>query len=126
MKKFVAIKFKETPFKSYHFLTDLEDLKVGDLVVVDTRNGFQLAEVEKYVTSKKLDSLDINGKWVVQKIDMEQHFARVAKEKKMAELKAKMDSRRQQIQEYQLLVLMAKEDAGMKVLLDEYTELLNQ
>ena len=126
MKQFAAVKFKETPYKEYHFLTEYDDLKPKDLVIVDTRNGFQIAEVQGYVTGRKLDSLDLNGKWIVQKVDWEQHYARVAKEKKMVELKAKMDSRRQQIQEYQLLVMMAKEDAGMKALLDEYDELSKQ
>lgn len=47
-KKYVNVQFDNSPFTSYQFLTDIEDLKKSDLVVVDTKNGFQVAKVEGY------------------------------------------------------------------------------
>jgi cell fate regulator YaaT (PSP1 superfamily) len=41
---FVGIKFKGTD-KSYYFSTDMSDLKVGDLVVVETVAGYEIGTI---------------------------------------------------------------------------------
>ncbi|PHE70544.1 hypothetical protein [Bacillus wiedmannii] len=120
-RKIIAVQFIGTPFKSYNFLTDMEDLKKGEKVVVDTVNGLAIAEVEKYVeypTGKVPAS-----KWIVQKIDTTSHEKRLENERLMNGLKLKMESRRKQLEEIQIYQLLAKEDPEMKAILEEYNSL---
>ncbi|PHA62822.1 hypothetical protein [Bacillus wiedmannii] len=122
-RKIIAVQFIGSPFKSYNFLTDIEDLKKGEKVVVDTVNGLAIAEVEKYVeypTGKVPAS-----KWIVQKIDTASHEKRLENERYMNGLKLKMESRRKQLEEIQIYQLLAKEDPEMKAILEEYNSLSN-
>lgn len=128
MKKFVNVNFDNSPFsspsfKSYQFATDIEDLKAGDKVVVDTRNGLTIAQVEKYAEPNP--SLK-EFKWVVQKIDIDKHEQRLEKQRQLAALRRKMESRRKQLEEVQIFQLLAKEDEGMKELLEEFTALSSE
>lgn len=123
-KKYVSVQFLDSPFSSaYVFLTDIEDLKVNDLVVVDTRNGFKLASVDAYVDAPPESVSTETLKWVIQKVDLTAHNERIERERKMAALKRKMDARRKQLQEIEIFALLAKEDETMKDMFEEYLEL---
>lgn len=129
MKKFVNVNFDSSSpftspsFKSYQFATDIEDLKAGDKVVVDTRNGLTIAQVEGY--SEPNPALK-DFKWVVQKIDTETHEKRLEKQRQLAAVKRKMESRRKQLEEVQIFALLAKEDPSMKELFEEYSSLATE
>jgi predicted GTPase len=121
MKKFVSVQFQDNPFKSYQFLTDIEGLQQGDLVVVDTRNGFAIAQIEGYEEIEKPGLKEL--KWVVQKVDLTAHQERMEKQRRLNALKRKMESRKKQLEEFQIFALLAKEDEVMKEMLEEFLEL---
>src|SRR5699024_6514585 len=111
--------FDENPFKSYQFLTDIQDLERGEEVVVDTRNGLKVATVEGY--GERNHSIPMNiMKWVVQRIDLDAHKLRLEKEARREELRLKLEERRKEIEEIQIYELLAKEDPSMKEILDEF------
>lgn len=120
-RKFVSVKFKTTPYKDYHFLTDIEDLKRGDIVVVDTALGVNVAEVQEYVTKPYTEAV---AKWVISKVDLKAHKQRVARERKLMKIKEQMDARKQELQDIQLYEFLAAQDDSMADLLNEYKELL--
>jgi hypothetical protein len=66
----VVVKFYGKAIGQYDFFTDLE-LKKGDLVVVDTKNGYVLARVLRYKESSKLAK-----KWVVDRVNTKAHNER--------------------------------------------------
>lgn len=123
-KKYADVQFDNAPFsKLYQFLTDIEDLKSGDKVVVDTKNGLTIATV---------DSIGDNPnpgikafKWVVQKVDLSAHEARIERERQLAALTRKMQARKQELQEIQIFALLAKEDDAMRQMLEEFKSLSN-
>lgn len=117
-KKIAVVEF-ESGYKSYEFKTDIEDLHVGDYVVVDTSSGINVARVVEIK-----DYSNKATKWVIQKLDMTKHQERLEKEKKLKEIQAKMEARRKQLQELEIYRLLAKEDAEMAKLLEEYTSLV--
>jgi hypothetical protein len=122
MKKFIEVRFQnDSSFKTYHFLTDIEGLVANDQVVVDTANGYAIAIVEKYIDIPKPGIKQF--KWVIQQIDFTSHAERIEKERRMAALKRKMESRRAQLQEIEIFALLSKDDPGMKDMFDEFLEL---
>lgn len=115
-------------YRSYNFLCDMGDITIGDKVVVDTQHGIQIATVAGF---KELKESEVNAtKWVVQRIDVTAHEARLerikkekADAKKRKELKAKMDKlveERVKITMYEQLIEDVPE---LKELLDEYKSL---
>jgi hypothetical protein len=117
MSKVVTVRFN-SGHGGYDFKTDIEDLKVGDKVVVHSLNSYEVATVTRLKASSS-----IAHKYVVQKIDAEAHQQRLAKEAKLKEVKEKMEERRKQLQEAEIYRILAKEDESMAALLKEYEEL---
>ena len=119
MAKVVSVKFDGYAYKTYDFFTDLE-LKVGDVVVVDTQNGLQVAEVvDVDVDSSKAT------KWVVDKVDMEAHKARIEREKRLKEITQKMEARRKKLEKFEVYRMLAEKDDEMAELLKQYAEVAN-
>lgn len=119
MKKFVEVTFDNNAYsKKYVFKNDIEDLKIGDKVVVETTNGFSVATIKGFLETSKIGS-----KFVVQRIDTEAHEIRKEKEKKLATIKAKMEARRKELQEIEIYQILAKEDSEMASLLSEFNKL---
>lgn len=110
----VAVVQFPSGYKNYHFKNDIVELSVGDTVVCDTVNGLAIGQVVGFE-----DASAQATKWIVQKVDMEKHKERVAKQKRIDELKKKMEQRRKELQDIQIYMLLAKEDEAMKGLLDE-------
>jgi hypothetical protein len=117
-KKVVAVKHQNN-HNVYYFFTDMEDLKVGDTVVVDTRYGFQIGEVVSFV--EYTPPVNVT-KWVVDKVNVEAHNRRLEREKKLNEIRKKLDARRKQLEEMAVYSLLAQGDAEMARLLKEYKE----
>jgi hypothetical protein len=106
---------------TYYFKTDIKDLKEGDIVVVDSRGVFTIAKVVK--TNPTLNSSFEVRKWVIDKINTTNYEIRIKKEKRLKEIKKKMDQRKKELQEIQIFELLAKDDEEMRVLLEEFKEL---
>jgi hypothetical protein len=131
MKKVAVIKFINPLIqgsyinpKNYNFLTDIEDLQPGDIVVVDTVNGLQVAEFVKY-NELGLGETGVKTptKWVVQKIDLSAHEARIEAAERAAKLKVMMEERRKKTQELEIYEILAKADPEMAKLLEEFKKL---
>lgn len=110
------------PHKTYDFFTDIEDLRVGDTVVVDSVNGLGLAKVELVVKQSPYSKAN---KWIVQKVDLSSHEARIRKEKLASDLKKKMEARRKKLEQNAIYKMMAETDPEMAELLKQYEEVLN-
>lgn len=113
--KYVEVKYN-TSYNTYEFMTDLEIAK-GDTVVCDSSNGFQVAKVLK-VSDEPINHRKVH-KWIVDKVNVEAHNERMSKEKKLKELRQKMEQRRKKIETIQVYRLLAQEDEEMASLLKE-------
>lgn len=102
----------------YDFLTDIEDLKKGDQVVVESSRGLGIATVQAIKNHSAKAT-----KWVVQRVDLEAHNERIEREEKLKELRAKMEKRYKEISEIALFEKLASEDDDMKILVDEFKSL---
>ncbi len=63
---FVGIKFKNSE-KSYYFSTDMDDLQPGDLVVVETPNGYEMATISTSLMSQELYHSNLELKPILRK-----------------------------------------------------------
>jgi hypothetical protein len=103
------------------FYTDLT-LSKGDTVVYDSGDpsglhvGIVVDTDPDVVTAMT---------WIVDTVDMTSHQNRLAKVKEAAKLKARLDSKREQFQDIELLRLIAASDPETKEMLDAYTKLIS-
>lgn len=97
--------------KEYAFLTD-QRLEVGDLVVVDTVNGYKTANVTSTFgnTSKAT-------RWVVCQVDIEKFVQRLADLKRKQEIMRQMDQRLAEVNKVAQFEMAAKSDPEMARLL---------
>ena len=117
--KLITVEFNNYS-KTYVFATFI-DVKIGDTVVVDTCNGFQIATVTS------LDGESPEGKTlkeVVDIVDVSAFKARKEKAKKLQKLKSKMDKRVKELQDVALYELLAKEDPELEKMLTELKNLM--
>ena len=105
--------------KQYQFVTDIQDLKLGDIVVVHTANGYKTAFFIKYDETSVFE----NPKWIVQKVDTDSHKVKLERERKSIIIKKKMEERRAKLEAIQVYKILAKEDPEMMRLLQEYDEI---
>ena len=116
----VFVRFNENPLNYSFKATD--NIKKGDLVVVDTRYGFRIGEiVYDHVEGKEF--IDKATKWIVQKIDVEQWKENKHKEERRQELLEKMEERKNILLTEQLLKKLSEQDSVMKELYDEFNSL---
>ena len=116
----VFVRFNENPLK-YSFKAT-NDIKEGDLVVVDTRYGLRIAQIlEDNITNK--ESQELATRWVVQKIDIESWKENTRKEERRQELLRMMEERKNVILSEQLLKKLSEQDSKMKELYDEFNAL---
>lgn len=119
-KKIISVKFDDLPrSKEYAFATFIE-VKVGDLVVVDTINGFTIGTVTN-LTGALPDNKVL--KEVVDVIDVSAFNVRKEKAEKMAKLKAKMDKRVKELQDIAVYEMLAEKDPELATMLTELKEL---
>ena len=117
----VKIQYVDNPNPSKYIYANFEpDLKVGDLVVIQSANhGLGLAKVVEVIDKNDFET----SREVVAKVDTYFYDERVAMRKKSSELKAKMQERAKQLQDIALYQMLAKDDPDMMALLDEYQAL---
>lgn len=71
-KRIALVKFKGyTEHMEYSYLTDIDDLKEGDPVVVPTNEFYSVGVFSRYSSNK----IHINNatKWIIQKVDVEEY-----------------------------------------------------
>lgn len=136
MKKYVAVVFNvstngafDNTDKEYLFACYEKDVAVGDIVVVDTRYGFQLVTVTKVLNDtpeqvvRFTKEMKKNLKEVVCKVNTEEFTARKKKAEKRAELKAEMDKRVKELQASAIYEMLAEKDDSLKQMLQQYKDL---
>ena len=136
MKKYVAVVFNvstngafDNTDKEYLFACYEKDVAVGDIVVVDTRYGFQLVTVTKVLNDtpeqvvRFTKEMKKNLKEVVCKVNTEGFTARKEKAEKRAELKAEMDKRVKELQASAIYEMLAEKDDYLKQMLQQYKDL---
>ena len=117
----VKIKFIDGGSREYTYAlypTEKPCLK-GDLVVVQTgHHGLTLAQITE------VDGVDVRevsfGRQVVSVVNRTAFQNRVAAEKRIAELRTAMAARARELQETTLYEVLAKEDDGLRAMLDEF------
>lgn len=85
---FVGIKFKNSE-KSYYFSTDMDDLKRGDLVVVETPSGYEMATVSTSLMSQELYHSTLELKPILRKptkTDLEDYAFNLDQDRKALEV----------------------------------------
>ena len=136
MKKYVAVVFNvstngafDNTDKEYLFACYEKDVAVGDIVVVDTRYGFQLVTVTKVLNdtpeqvTRFSKEMKKNLKEVVCKVHTEEFTARKEKAEKRAEIKAEMDKRVKELQASAIYEMLAEKDDSLKQMLQQYKDL---
>lgn len=136
MKNYVAVVFNvstngafDNTDKEYLFACYEKDVAVGDIVVVDTRYGFQLVTVTKVLNDtpeqvvRFTKEMKKNLKEVVCKVNTEEFTARKEKAEKRAELKAEMDKRVKELQASAIYEMLAEKDDSLKQMLQQYKDL---
>lgn len=98
--------------------TELE-LEVGQMVVYESDNGMHVG----VVINTEPDTITASY-WVIDIVDMTAHEARKAKAKQAAILKKKLDAKKKQFQDFELLRLIAASDPETATMLEEYTNLI--
>lgn len=94
----VGVQFKDANGvaygRTYTYKTDLE-LKVGDEVVIDAPStGLTVVVVAEVHTVADIDEdAGFNYKWIISKVDLEQHNARIEKEAELVEEFAKVQQK---------------------------------
>lgn len=112
------------PTKKYAFRIPkhVSELTVGDIVVVDTQYGLQLASVAE-ITSWDPNNKNIQLKDVVAKVDLVPWKAFKQREKQIALVETQLEKRLQNAQKELLWKQMAESDPTMKALLQQLEEL---
>lgn len=100
------------------YYTDL-DLKVGQTVVYESDNGMHVG----VVTDTDPDNITAQT-WIVDVVDLTEHEARIARVKEAKKLKQKLDAKRKQFQDIELLRLIAASDPETAEILEQYTKLV--
>lgn len=106
----------------FAYLTTIKDLEIGDYIVVDCQNGLQVCRVAKVIglTPRQTNKA---FKWVVTKVDLEQHEKNKLAQEKIQEIQNLVAKRKEQIEGQLILKQLAKEDPTMMGLLQELGEL---
>lgn len=123
MRKVAQVMFFDTygnlqESQGYHFFTTIEDLEEGDLLVVETQNGYKVVQFHKYLlTSSYAKS------YVVQKVETEKLEEEKERAEKISQLRKKIELKAKEIEERRKLDKLAEQDDEMKELLKELDKL---
>jgi len=131
MKKFVNVIFNvstggalHVTYKEYLFAC-YDDVAEQDIVVVDTRYGFQLATVTR-ILDKVPESHSKGLKEVVCRPDMTKFQDRKERKAKRAELKQEMDKRIRELKVSAIYKMMAENDPTLAQMLKDYEGLAEE
>lgn len=120
MSIIIGAKFKSNE-KQYNFKC-YDAVKVGDVVVVDTQYGFNVATVtEIEPTTKNLPLGEL--KEVVAVVDTTAFNERREKAERTKELKKKMDKKVKELQNIAIYEMLAEKDPELREMLEELKSL---
>ena len=116
--KTIGVTFSDN-LNTYAYLC-YDDVKVGDMVVVDTKFGFKLATVSfaNYTGVFKAT------KEVVDVVDFEAFNARKEKAERIQALRSKMDEKVKTLQDFAVYEMLADKDPELAAMLAELKELV--
>lgn len=117
----VGAKFKSNDIE--YIFKCFDEIKIGDLVVVDTKLGFNVATI----TSIEPDHNKIplgELREVVQVVDISNFTERQEREKRAKYLKRKMDAKVRQLQAITVYEMLAEKDPELKEMLSELKTLV--
>ena len=124
MKKIVEVKFRGKDGyseKSYAYLTDIEDLKIGDWVLVVV-NDEPVAVVVTEIMPSESSRAKAN-KWVAFKIDLAEYNQKVERQQLITEIEQELDEQVKKVQRYEVFKACAKTSPKMQELLAKLGEL---
>lgn len=121
MSILISAKFKENP-KQYTFKC-YDAVSIGDLVVVDTKFGLNIATVTEIEPEHKNYPIG-ELREVVQVVDMTPFNERKAKAEKLKNLKNKMDQKVKELQDLAIYEMLAEKDSDLKEMLNEFKTLV--
>ena len=120
----VGVKFRDSNpnwsshNRVYNYLVDGFEFEVGDqAVVLAPSSGLTLVEVVS------VSSQPEGTKYIVDKVDLSAHKARLEKAELKAKLMKELAARKNQIDENRILDIYAKEDKAFAELLSQYRSL---
>lgn len=120
--KYVEVKFMnndgEFSNKNYAYLTTLEDLEKGDLVVAEAVGFYKVVQVQRYINYS-----DLATKFVVSKLDLEQAEKDKAEVMKREELMEAIELRMQKAEKLRQAKKLAKLDPELGKLLEQLEEM---
>ena len=121
--KSVGIKFLEgTNTEREYIYACYDEVEQGDYVVVKSgHHGWGLAIISQIFENEVPVEC---GREVICKFDPSEHFARMAKAKRLAEIKRDMDAKVKELQHLAIYEALAKDNSEMKELLDEFKSLI--
>lgn len=120
MSKIAVVTFPNNNYsKEYYFRTNIEDLESGDLIVVDTVNGFVTAGFERYYEGVVKQPT----KWIVSKVDLTDHFTRLRAQARLDEIKMELENAKKQVEEMAVYEMLAKYNPGIMDLVEELKKL---
>jgi hypothetical protein len=106
--------YYHNPKKKYHYLTDLDDLKVGDTVVVDSpTTGYTCVVVVEVMLHSQSPSAT---KWVIDVVDDTHHKNRVERMKRKAEIERQLKQavrRHRELIDYETVAKWSTEAASL-------------
>lgn len=122
MFNIIEVRFdSDTNSKEYSYLTDIEDLKVGDLVVVDARSEYKTATV-----SSLFGHREKANKWVVCKVNIEAFEQKLESLKRKQFIYRQMEQKMERVNMLSQFARVAEQDEEMKRLYEEFTTIDSQ
>ena len=109
--------------KEYAYKTDL-DLEAGDIVVVKA-SELKLCTVVSIIEDILVNAQIVNRatKWIVDKVDMSKHIARINRVERMDFIKNKLEEKKKAMEEIAIFEMLAKADPEAAKLLNEMKQL---
>src|SRR5690606_19823304 len=105
--------------KLYDFFTDIENLEHGNKLVVDAAGALHVVTFFEYNESPKSNA----SKWVIQKVDLDAHIKRLEAQRKLEQIRVKMEEESRKAQELEIFEILAKQNTEMAKLIQEYKQL---
>jgi len=108
--------------KEYAYYTDIEDIQVGDWVIVVVQGTPKAVKVEQ-VSGLSVANRDRANKWIVSRIDLTNWEKRMAELQMVMEIENQLDGEFQQAQRMTTFVMLADSNPRIAALLDKLREI---
>lgn len=125
MNKYVKAKYyiqgtDEYAGKAYSFINSCEDIQKGDLVVVETRNAYQVVKVVGFTNQEQEHDIT---KHVIQKLDFDKFEKERERKEELMELEAAIVERAEKVRKMKELEALATDDDVLKDLIEKMKRL---